>query len=170
MWFTFLLILLFLVILSAAYAGFKGAPWVPTYKKDITRIIKIAQIKAEDNFYDLGCGDGRVVAAAAKAGAKCFGYEISILPYLIAKLRTFRLKNAHIYFKNYNSADLSKADIVYLFLMPKINIQIKDKLMQTMKKNAKVIAYIWPIPGWQPASVSQEEGGSKVFLYRIRKD
>src|SRR3989344_7245952 len=83
--FWFILALIFLI--SFAYGGLRGAPWVPTWSKDIQRFVKLADIKPGQRFYDLGCGDGRLVCAAAKAGAKSVGFEVALLPYILAKVR-----------------------------------------------------------------------------------
>jgi SAM-dependent methyltransferase len=82
MWIFILILYIFLG--TFAYAGIKAAPWFPTWSRDIDRFLKLAEIKPGQKFYDLGCGDGKLVFASAKAGATAVGYEISLLPYLIA--------------------------------------------------------------------------------------
>src|SRR3989344_5870054 len=121
------IILIILFLGSFAYAGILAAPWFPTWSRDITRFLKLAEIKPGEKFYDLGCGDGKLVFAAAGAGARAVGYEISLLPYLIALGRSFYVKNTKIIFKNFWKADLSDADVVYIFLTPKVNPKVKIK-------------------------------------------
>ncbi|KKP33109.1 MAG: hypothetical protein A2312_03715 [Candidatus Staskawiczbacteria bacterium RIFOXYB2_FULL_32_9] len=78
---------IFIVLLfSAGYACWKGAPWVPTRKNDVERFLKLADIKPGQKFYDLGCGDGRLVIAAAKMGADATGFELSLAQYLHTKI------------------------------------------------------------------------------------
>ncbi len=57
-------IILVIFVGTAAYAGFSAAPWLPSRKKDVNRMVKFANIQPGDNVYDLGCGDGRLLAAA----------------------------------------------------------------------------------------------------------
>lgn len=82
----FVFILIFLLLASAAYAAYRGAPWVPTWKKDLLRIEKLANLKKEEKFIELGCGTGRVCRYLAKTTeAETFGIELSILQWMIAR-------------------------------------------------------------------------------------
>ena len=91
---TALYLIVMAILISAALAGLSAAPWVPLKKKDIARIMELAQIKTGDKIYDLGCGDGRLVFASAKAGANATGIEMFILVYLYAKLKSFFIPRA----------------------------------------------------------------------------
>lgn len=165
----YLLIILFVlfVAITSAWAS-KVAPWVPTRKADVKRFLQLASIKAGDKMYDLGCGDGRLTAAASKAGANAVGLEISLFPYFIAKVRGFFLKGKYaIKFKDFWKMDLSDADIVYFFLMPKIYPKLKQKLEKDLKKGTKVIAYVWPIDGWTPLEISKHDKKSNIYLYQV---
>ena len=166
MWFI-LIILLFLFLGSFAYAGIKAAPWFPTWSKDIERFLKLAEIKPGQKFYDLGCGDGKLVFAAAGAGANAVGFEIFLLPYLIAKSRSFNVKNTKIIFKDFWKADLSDADVVYIFLTPKVNPKAKLKLEKELKKGARVIAYSWPVEGWTAIKSDFVHGQLPMYLYSM---
>jgi len=150
---NWLILIFFLFLGTFAYAGLRAAPWFPTWSKDLDRFLKLADIKPGQKFYDLGCGDGKLVFAAAKAGAQATGFEISLLPYLIAKARSFFIENSEIKFRDFWNADLSKADIIYLFLTPKVNPKAKLKLEKELKKGSRVVTYTWPIEGWQPAKI-----------------
>jgi tRNA A58 N-methylase Trm61 len=68
MWILFLVGFIFLA--SLAYASNAGAPWVPTWKKDFERINKLANLQPGETFIELGCGNGRVCRAVAKAVGK----------------------------------------------------------------------------------------------------
>ena len=163
MWFFVLIMFLFLG--TFAYAGVKAAPWFTTWSKDVERFLKLADIKPAQKFYDLGCGDGKIVFAAAGAGAQAIGFEISLLPYLIAVLRSFYIDRSKIKFRDFWKANLSDADIVYLFLTPKVNPKAKLKLEQELKAGAKVVAYTWPIEGWEPTVKDEKEGAPNLYLY-----
>jgi len=168
--FTTLIVILFLILLTFIYAGFQGAPWVPTRKKDVERFLKLAEIKVGQKMYDLGCGDGRLVCAAAKVGANAQGLELSLLPFLLAYVRKLFSKDRHrikIYFKNIWKTNLSDADIIYVWLMPEVMSKLKIKLEQELKKGTKVITYVWPIEGWQPIKTDFVEGSLNIYLYQI---
>src|SRR3990167_2385365 len=123
---NWIILILFLFLGTSAYAGLRAAPWFPTWSRDLDRFFKLADIKPGQKFYDLGCGDGKIVFAAAKTGAQAVGFEISLLPYLIAKTRSFFVKNAEIEFRDFWNADISNADIVYLFLVAQSNTQVQN--------------------------------------------
>jgi len=160
-------LILFLFLGTFAYAGIKAAPWFPTWSKDIERFLKLAELKPGQKFYDLGCGDGKLVFAAAGAGAEAVGFEISLLPYLIALSRSFNIKNTKIIFKDFWKANLSDVDVVYIFLTPKVNPKAKIKLEQELKKGSRVITYSWPIEGWIPVKTDLVPGHLPMYLYII---
>lgn len=167
-------IILFLVVviilLSFVYAGLIGAPWVPTKKKDISRFIKIADIERGQVMYDIGCGDGRLVMAAARVGADARGLEISLLPYGLAKLRALiygRSLKAKIFYKDLWKTDISDADVVYVWLMPAAMPKLKQKFEAELKPGAKVVAYIWPMDGWSPVKTSKQKDSADIFLYEM---
>lgn len=162
---TLLILLIFLF--TFIYASMRAAPWVPMHGKDVERVIKLADIKPWMRMYDLGCGDARVVCAAARAGAHATGFEVSLLPYLIAHVccALQKNKNARIRFRDFWRADLRGADVVYFFLMPKIYPKLKEKLERELKPGAKVIAYVWPMHGWTPTAVDRISGRPTLYVY-----
>jgi len=165
----FFIIILFVFVATFAYAGYRGAPWAPTRKEDIARFLELAEIKGGEKVYDLGCGDGRLLFAAAEKGATVVGYEISLLPYLIAKVKQLlfpRKKQTKILFKDFWHVDLKDADLVYFFLMPKVYKKLKEKLEKELKPGARVIAYVWPIDGWEPQRISALKNVQKIYLYQ----
>jgi len=163
-----LLTIILIILLTSVFASWKGAPWVPTWSADIDRVLKLADIKKGQKFIDLGCGDGRLVQAAARAGAQAIGYEISLLPFLAAKIRQiFARENYKIYFKNFWEVDLKDVDIVYVFLMEKAYPRLKQKLEKELKTGTKVITYVWPLANWQKKSCNQKQKQPNLYLYII---
>ncbi len=161
---------LLIFVATFAYAGLRGAPWVPTRGHDVERFLKLAEIKAEQKMYDLGCGDGRIVCAAAKAGARAQGFEISLLPYFLAKIRSYfcgEHESCKIRYRDFWNVNLADADLVYFFLMQKCYPKLKEKLERELKKGTKVIAYVWPIEGWTPVAVDIVKGYPPMYLYKI---
>lgn len=165
-----IIIFISFILITFAYASLSGAPWVPMNKKDEERFLALADIKPGQKVYDLGCGDGRVVAAAASAGANAEGLEISIFPYILANIRRLFHKDKarmKISYRDIWRVDLSDADVVYFFLMPKVYPKLREKLKKELKKGTKVIAYVWPMKEWQPVRVDIAEGYSKLHLYEM---
>jgi SAM-dependent methyltransferase len=166
--FWWLYFFVFIFVLTFSYACLLAAPWVPMYARDVKRGIGLAEIKAGERFYDLGAGDGRTLLAAAALGAQAEGFEISLLPYLIAKFKIIfsKVKNKpKIYFRDLWKINLGQADVIFVFLLPRIMQKMKEKMEKELKPGARIICYTWPMPGWTAAKVSEAEGGSKVYLY-----
>jgi SAM-dependent methyltransferase len=120
-------------------------------------------LKPGQTLYDLGCGDGRMLKAAAKLGLKAVGYEMSPILVLIARLVNFRYrKQVKVIMGNYWTADISAADGIFIFLldkyMPKLDRKIKD-----LHKPIKVASYTFQIPGKKPVKKA-----NAVFLYSYK--
>ena len=156
--YIFTIIFLFLLFATFAYAGLRGAPWVPTRYRDVERFLKLADIKVGDVVYDIGCGNGRMIIASAKKGAIGVGLEVSLFPYLLARINQLlnRKLNVKILFRDLWFVDLKNADVVYFFLMQDILPKLKIKLQKELKKGARVVAYVWPIPDWTPTKIDDE--------------
>ena len=171
--------ILFLIVsatfLSAAYAGLSAAPYVPIWKKDMKRAVKLADIKPGQKAYDLGCGDGVMIAEMAKSGAIAEGFEISILPYVISQIRILllKLKNKNlkikVSFKDFWNADLSEADLVYFYLLQNTNRKLRPKFEKELKDGAKILCYAWPIEGWEATAIDWPKGSLPVYLYTVKK-
>ena len=170
---TILLILILLVLLPTAVAGVIGAPLAITNKEALAQAIKKAGIAPGDKFYDLGCGTGRVLKEVAKeTGAEVVGFELSPIYYLIAwfNLKINRVKNYKLYLRNFYQANLSDADIVFCFLMPKTLSKLKTKLETELKPGAKVISYCFEIPGWPASKVIKKDKQLPVYIYQLAPD
>ncbi|MFZ6035846.1 MAG: SAM-dependent methyltransferase [Patescibacteria group bacterium] len=144
---------------TAAYAGIKAAPWLPVFKRDIKRIVTLANLKQNDVAYDLGSGDGRVVLALAhNSSATICGYEVSFALYLWSWLKVVLLglsRQVEIRFGDFLSRDLSQATVIFCFLTPKAMAKLGPKFRAELRPGTRVISYSFAIPGWVPAAVSR---------------
>jgi len=162
-----ILILFFVFILTFAYAGISFAPWVPVWKKDLPRIFKLAELKPGQVFYDLGCGNGKVVLYANKKfKAKAIGLEISLFLYFVCKIRQIFNYNQNLVFKfkDLYREDLSQADVVYFFGTPDKVQKLKAKLERELKPGCRVISYVFPILGWQEI-VKDKPNPTDIAIY-----
>lgn len=77
------------VLLVAVWLGVVafGPPFVPTLRRETEKLLDALKVGKGDIFVDLGSGDGRVLALAARRGALVHGVEIN--PFLVwaARLR-----------------------------------------------------------------------------------
>ncbi len=63
--------------------------------------------------------------------------------------------------------DISKADVVTLYLTSVANDKLKPKLKKELRPNTRVVSHDFLISGWQPSEVSNELRGHTIYLYRI---
>ncbi|MBU1148601.1 class I SAM-dependent methyltransferase [Patescibacteria group bacterium] len=172
--FFIFLLLFFLVMIvfgSAAIAGLSAAPYVPTQGKDVKRILQIAGLKPNQLVYDLGCGDGRFLVAAAKHfKAKAIGIEMSVLPYLISRLKIQFLglnNKVKIKFADFYKVDLKKADVIVCFLTPQAMKKLSPKFKKELKSGAKIVSYAFPMKDWKPHLKDKpHKRAVSVYLYQ----
>ena len=138
-----LLGILIIVCLPGLYATKTGAPTVPSLKKTMTTMLELANIKPGEEVHDLGCGDGRLVFAAAKLGANATGYEISLPTFLLAKLRGIFHPKARILYRNFWHVDLRNADVIFCYLLPSSMQTFKEKIWPTLKPGCRVISHAY---------------------------
>ena len=122
-----------------------GSPYVMADKKVVRGSLKAAGLKKGDIFYDLGCGRGDVLIEAEKMGAKAIGYEISPYYYILAKIRTYKHKNIKVIYQNINNINLSEANIVYCYLLPKFLKKLSLKFKKELKECARLISIGFPV-------------------------
>lgn len=148
------------------------APWVPMRTRDLKRVFELAKLKDGQIFYDLGCGNGKVVLYAAKNfNCNAIGIEIGIPLYIICVLRKLlgRVNNATFKFKSLFSEDISKADVVYLFGMSRtLKQKMVKKLLTELKPGARIISYVFEIEGLSLVEASKGDftkGELPIYLY-----
>ena len=161
-------------VLSAIWVGWNltlDALWQPTDRTTVRRILFLARVKEGETVVDLGCGDGRVVIAAARMfGAHGLGIEIDPLRVLWARAwarlsgvnGSVRIMRADMY-----GADLSHADVVVLFLSSDANYKLQNKLLHELRPGARIVSYYHPMWGWEPEEVGVAKSGYPIYLYRI---
>jgi SAM-dependent methyltransferase len=133
-----------------AISGFIGAPWVPAFRRDVKAVLADTALKKGHLYIELGCGDGRLVEEAAKRGAQAIGYEINPVMWFIAVVRTRKYPSAHIYLGNFWKKDLSEADVVMAFLLPKFMERLETKVNAELKSGARLASYIFELPTKHP--------------------
>jgi len=165
-----LLVLVIFVAGSAAWASLSAAPFVPTASRDIERLLDLAEVTSDDVLYDLGSGDGRLLFAAAKRGARAVGYEISILPFLISQVRRMMSRDRRlvtIRFRNFFQTDLAPASVVVAFLLPKSMAQLGPKFVRELRPHTRVVSYAFKIAGWEPIKKDKPDPRTlAIWVYR----
>jgi SAM-dependent methyltransferase len=166
-WILYFLILI--ILISFSYGSIRGAPWFSAGKTELSRFLKLVDIQPGDKMCDLGCGDGRFVFASSKAGAKAWGFEVSLSPFFIAKIKKVLSgqKNCRIVYKDFWFQNLGEFDIIYFFLSPKVSLKMKKKIEKECREGTKIVACTWPLEGWTPVQESRVDKRKNLFLYEV---
>jgi predicted RNA methylase len=139
-----------LIVISIYWTRIVGGPWVPSSMQVIYRMLDMAGVGPDDTVYDLGCGDGRILVAAAKRyHARAVGIEIDPIRYLWCQLLISVLglrKQVHIIFGNLFNTDLSEADVVVCYLMPDALSKLENKLKTELKPGKRIVSNKFSFP------------------------
>ena len=134
--------------------------FVPTPEEVVTKMLDLAKVKKGDVVYDLGCGDGRIVVAAAKRGAKATGWDINPVRVREAKENVKKNKveaNAKILHDDIFTLDLSGADVITLYLLPSLNVKLIPQL-EKLKPGARIVSHDFDMEGVKPDRVVEITG------------
>jgi predicted RNA methylase len=140
-------------------------------------MLNLAELKAGEVFFDLGCGDGRTVIMAAKDfGARAVGVELreDLVKKVLGTIYEQSLQNRiTIVNGDMFNVDLTSADVVFLYLTTSANEKIKPKLESELKRNVRVVSHDYEIVGWKPfttenycENVSLGYPSHTLYLYR----
>jgi SAM-dependent methyltransferase len=141
--------------------------FVPTTDEAVKAMLELAGVTKNDIVYDLGCGDGRIVVAAAKLGARAVGIDID--PRRISEARSFA-KSANVEdlvrFEENDlfEADFHEATVVTLFLLPDLNLKLKPRLLQQLKPGTRVVSNTFNMGDWKPDKEMAVQGSSQTYL------
>lgn len=129
----------------------KDVIWVPTPQALVEKMLDIAKVTPQDYVIDLGSGDGRTVIAAAKRGAKALGVEYN--PNMVELSRRNAAKagvsnRASFVRGDLFEADLSRATVITMFLLPDINLRLRPKLLD-LKPGTRVVSNSFTMGDWE---------------------
>ena len=147
----------------------KLAPFVTSPVRIVDRMLELAHLKPGETLYDLGCGDGRIlIAAAEKYKVKAVGVEIS--PKLVAEakanIESAGLSDqASVIRGDLLDTDLSSADVVTIYLATSSNQKLKPRLERFLKAGARVISHDYAVPGWKPSHVERADDRHVHLIY-----
>lgn len=150
-----------MVLLSFGYVLLHGAPYVPTLKPQVMTALDLLNLKTDQTLLELGCGDGKILMAAAQSGLQVVGYELNPFLALLCWLRTRRFKGrVRVVWGNFWRADLPPADGVFTFLHPRFMVKLDAKLEQQTHRPIRLASFAFAIPGRTPLKTVKG-----VFLY-----
>ena len=144
--------------------------YVPTPNEVVAKMLELARVTPGDTVYDLGCGDGRIVIAAAQQyGARGVGVDID--PQRIAEARENAQEGrvsdrVRFVLGDLFETDISGATVVTLYLLTDLNIKLRPKLLAELRPGTRVVSHAFSMGEWQPERMA-EVSGSRVYLWRV---
>ena len=144
--------------------------YVPTPRKVVEEMLRMAELRPDDVVYDLGCGDGRIVIAAAQLrGVKAVGYDID--PERVKEARAnvraagvehlVRIEQADVF-----TLDLTGASVITLYLLPQLNVRLMPQLAR-LRPGSRILSHNFDMRGAKPVEVRHvtvEPGGDGDFF------
>lgn len=166
-----------LSVIGCAQPRKPDVEYVPTPHHVVSEMLRLAETKQTDVVYDLGCGDGRVVIAAAKEyGARGVGVDID--PKRIAESRANALQAGVVDRVQFHQQDLFETDIreatvVTLYLLPQLNRQLRPKLFSDLRPGTRILSHDFDMGEWYPDKILRVQGSAyeqTVFYWVIPAD
>jgi hypothetical protein len=163
---------------APAMAAEARVPYVPTPQEVVDRMLEISKVDSRDYLIDLGSGDGRIVITAAKKhGTRGFGVDLN--PDRInesnenAKLAGVTDKVA-FYQRNLFETDLSQATVITMYLLPRVNLELRPKLL-ALAPGTRLVSHDFDMGDWKPDAQASLEvkdkyggaGGTSEVYYWV---
>lgn len=176
MLFLLYFLLIFLLGLSLLFITYQfytnvlqpGAIYFPTTHAVVNQMLKLARVNPKDTLIDLGSGDGRILIAATRLGAKAIGYEIN--PFLVWRSRRqihqSKLdKLAKVYWKSFWKADFSQATVITVYLFPHLMNRLQRLLGKKVNHPLRLVANDYPFPQLAPFKHYRQ-----IYLYHFNQN
>lgn len=179
-------IVLLAVCLSAPAAAFaqtviesntpqrpRDVVFVPTREAVASAMLKLAGVTSDDVVYDLGCGDGALVIAAAKLGARAVGVDIDPrrIDEAVANVRAAGVQDRVTLIRGdiFDPAvKIGDATVVTLYLLQRLNEQLMPRLKSELRPGTRVVSHAFSMgPTWLPDRTQQADG-TTVYLWTIK--
>ena len=146
-------------------------PYEPSSEEVVRAMLEIARVGEKDLVYDLGCGDGRIVIAAAqKKGARGVGVDLD--PERIKEsLENARKANVadrvQFFQQDLFQTNIGNATVVMLYLWPEVNLKLRPKLFRELKPGTRVVSHSHDMGSWEPDQTMTVSEGHRVRVWVI---
>ena len=147
-------------------------PYVPPPPQVVAQMLALANPTRNDVLYDLGSGDGRIVIEAARRfGTRGVGVDLNPVRVeeAIANARRAGVQD-RVRFRQQDlfETDLRSASIVTLFLLERLNLELRPKLFQQLRPGTRVVSHAFHMGDWEPDTVVQvrvNQGTGRATVY-----
>ncbi|MGD1907203.1 MAG: SAM-dependent methyltransferase [Leptolyngbyaceae cyanobacterium] len=147
--------------------------FIPTPDDAIAAMLDLAQVRADDVVYDLGCGDGRLLIQAAKLGARGVGIDIDPVRIAEAQRLVFEAGvSDRLQFEQGNlyESHFEAATVVMLYLLPHLNVRLLPRLRSQLRPGSRIVSHQFDMEGWEPDRVVKlipSEEDSTLYLWVV---
>lgn len=147
--------------------------FVPTRDAVVAGMMRMANVTKDDVVYDLGSGDGKIVIAAAKLGARGVGVDID--PRRISEANANAEREGVTDRVQFILGDIfdpaikiSEASVVTLYLLPALNVKLMPRLKAELRPGTRVVSNSFDMgPDWPPERTDQVENFT-IYFWTIR--
>jgi len=139
---------------------FRGydVPYVPTPPEVVDEMLRLAGVRNGDVLYDLGCGDGRIVIAAAKKfGVKAVGIDID--PVRIGESKENAAQaglagKVRFIQQDLFEAEFKDATVITMYLLTSVNLRLRPKLLSDLRPGTRLVSHSFEMGEWRPDKTS----------------
>lgn len=133
-----------------------GAPYVPTLTPQVGAALELVDLKPGQTLLELGCGDGKVLIAAAQTGLHVVGYELNPVLVIVCWLRTRRFKGrVRVVWANFWTKQWPPADGIFTFLHPRYMEKLDTKIIQSGLTPLRLVSFAFEIPNKQQSAAKK---------------
>ncbi len=138
----------------------KDVIWVPTPNSLIEAMLDAAELTPADFLIDLGSGDGRIVIAAAKRGARALGIEYN--PEMVKLSQRNAEKEGVSLLASFVEGDIfesdfSQATVITMYLLPALNMKLRPTLLE-LKPGTRIVSHAFTMNEWEADQIIHKEG------------
>ncbi|HWT55979.1 MAG TPA: class I SAM-dependent methyltransferase [Candidatus Microsaccharimonas sp.] len=157
-------LLVVFVILCFGFVLLFGPPYLPTLTKQMQIALELADLQPGQRLLELGCGDGKVLIAAAQRGVHVVGFELNPLLVIVCKARTWRYRQlVRVHWANFWTKEWPPTDVIFIFGLPRIMKHLDTKIVQECRKPVKLVSFAFAIPR---RKVTKKQGGVLRYDYK----
>jgi hypothetical protein len=147
----------------------KDVVWVPTPQPVVNAMLELARVTAQDYVIDLGSGDGPIVIAAARRGARALGIEFNAEMVALSKRNAAAAgvsDRAAFRQGDIFETDFSQATVVTMFLLPQLNLRLRPKLLD-LAPGTRIVSNSFTMDDWLPDETQQVGNGCETWCLAL---
>lgn len=167
-----MLLLVVAFVLTVAMHAVLGVPYVPTPRSAVRAMVELVPWRGDENVYDLGAGDGRLLLEAKRLhpGIRAVGCEVVPTIWFLGVLRRWVAReDITLHLRSVFREDLRNADVVFLYLMPKLLERLMPKFERELRPGTVIVSRSFCLPGQHPIEevpIAWLGRMTSLFLYR----